>query len=328
MLRKISKLTFLVQVLIYFGLLALLWVPAILHPHQPIHLASEGPFYTWLTNIISNHDSVSVSIALIIVILLSIVLYFLGSGNDIVPRENFLPAIFYILLLSWNPQLTVMNPTLPAALFVILAISTLMRLYGEPEPFRQVFMVAVFVGMASLFYLPSVYLMFMVWITLITYRVTSWREWIIALLGFLVPFIYLFSWYFWNDEFIKGSNVIINAIDDPGLSIKELTMNEAVWVIATGFMLILSMLAFYNVIQDKLISIRRKSLVLINFVIATILMMFMSGSPLVMLVQWVYLPLAILTVINICLVKRSIVMDWMVLVYFIYLLCIRFFFLT
>ena len=192
MFRRISKLSFFLQFLIYLGLLALLWIPAMVNPAAISHLSSEGPLYSWIALLLTTHNYLSESLALILVIGLSLILYFIGTNNDILPRENFIPAIIYAFLLSWNPGLTLMNPILPAALLLSLSIATLMRLYGQPDPFRQVFMVAVYIGLASLFYLPSMYFMFMVWISLVTYRVTGWREWFIALIGFFGACSYIF----------------------------------------------------------------------------------------------------------------------------------------
>ena len=110
MLRRISKLSFFVQFLIFIGLAALLWIPELMHPKLPVRLPTEGPIYILMAEALCNHLYLSATLSMLMVIGLSILLYLIGTTNDILPRENFLPAIIYLFLLSWDSRLLAMNP--------------------------------------------------------------------------------------------------------------------------------------------------------------------------------------------------------------------------
>jgi hypothetical protein len=325
MLRKLSKLTFFVQFLVFISVAALFWVPELINSKPPVRMHSEGPLYSFLAEILASHIYLASSLALLLVVGLSLMLYFIGSVNDILPRENFVPALFYLFLLSWNSQLLNMNPLLPAAVLIILSVYTLMKMYGQPEPYRQVFKASASIGLASLFYLPSMYFLIMIWISLVTYRIASWREWMIALIGFLIPFIYLISWYFWNDEFFIGIQKIVSSIDDPGITFKGVQQFEIAWMVVTFLLLSITLIAGVNLIQDKLISIRRKSFIMINFFIACMLMIFLSGSGFISVSQLIYLPLAFFMAACLNLLKRGLVMDLIIMAYLIFLGCTRLF---
>jgi hypothetical protein len=325
MLRRISKLTFFLQFLLFIGITALFWIPEFINPKAPLHLTSEGPLYTIIADLLSSHLYLSESFALVFVIGLSLILYFIGSVNDILPRENFLSSILFIFILSWNSEILRMNPLLPAGLLVILSIYTLIKMYGQAEPYRQVFTASACVGMASLFYLPSMYFLIMIWISLVTYRVGSWREWIIALIGFIIPFIYLLSWYFWNDIFGIGIQRIISAVNDPGIVLKGIQSIEAIWMILSALILIITLITVVNLSQDKLISMRRKTFIMVNFVLACGLMILMSGSSLLLVCQLLYIPLAFFMASSLSLMKKGIILDFIFLAYLIFLGCIRLF---
>jgi len=327
MLRRISKLTFLIQFLIYIGIAALMWVPEFMHPKAAVRIASEGPLYSFIASLLASHTLVSVSLVLAFVIGLSLILYFIGSVNDILPRENFLPAILYLFLMSWNTGLSAMNPLLPSGILITLSIYTLMRMYGQSEPYRQVFTASALIGLSSLFYLPSIYFLIMIWISLVTYRITTWREWIIALIGFLIPFIYLISWYFWNDEFTKGVHQILTSVDDPGISLEGIQSYEIAWMIITAFLLIITLITVINAIQDKLISIRRKSFIMVNFVIACCVMILLSGSSILLVSQLLYMSLSFFMAASLAMLKRTLILDIMMVTYLVFLASLRLFIL-
>jgi hypothetical protein len=328
MLRRLSKLTFLIQFLIFLGLAALLWVPEFMHPKVLVRVASEGVLYSSMSSLFQTYPYVTISLALALVIGLSITLYLIGSVNDILPRENFLPAIVYLFLLSWNSSLSAMNPLLPAGLLIAVSIFTLMRMYGQSEPYRQVFIASALIGLASLFYFPAMYFLIMVWISLVTYRITSWREWIIAFIGFLIPFIYLISWYFWNDEFILILQKIIASVDNPGITLRGIENYEIVWLVLTVFLLIITLSIVINLVQDKLISIRRRSFIMINFVVACSIMILLSGSSLLLVSKLLYMPLAFFIATSLSMMKKSIVLDIMIITYLLFLASTRLFILN
>lgn len=325
MLRRLSKLTFLMQFLLFLGTAALLWVPHFINPKVPVRVAAEGPLYSSMASLLAIYPYVSLSIALVLVIGLSIILYLIGTVNDILPRENFLPSIVYLFLLSWNTSLTTMNPLLPSGLLIAVSIFTLMRMYGQSEPYRQVFIASALIGLASLFYFPAMYFLIMVWISLVTYRITSWREWIIAFIGFLIPFIYLISWYFWNDEFKIILQKIISSIDNPGITLKGIKSFEIVWLVMTVFMLIITLSIVLNLVQDKLISIRRRSFIMINFVVACGIMILLSGSSVLLVSQLLYMPLAFFIATSLNMMRKSIVLDIMIVTYLLFLASTRLF---
>ncbi|MBK7029346.1 MAG: hypothetical protein IPH45_09090 [Bacteroidales bacterium] len=324
MLRRISRLGFFIQFLLFVAIGTLLWLPAFIQPQQPLRIVSEGPLYVLLVQVISWWPVIPTLVALLLTISLCLLLYYIGSVNDIHSRDNFLSAIFLLFFLSWNPALLLLHPLLPASLLLLFAIHTLMRIYGQQDPLRQVFSASLSIGIASLFYFPSVYLLLLIWFSFMTYRITTWREWIITLIGYLIPFVYLFSWYFWTDKLEIGLSNMLQSIEDPGLNLAGLSLIQYIWLAGLILILGISSFALVNLVQDRVISIRRKSFIMMNLIFACIPLIIISGAPLKESHQIFYVPLSFAITGVISLSKKSTFFEWFVVAFVILLLTLRF----
>jgi hypothetical protein len=314
MLRRLSKLGFFMQFLLFLALTSLLWIPSIVHPSAPVHSKLEGPLYTLMADSLVSMPLFSTILAMVLVLILCFLLYLISTNNDMVPRENLMPAIFLLFFMSWNSNFLLLHPILPASILVLLSLATLMKSYGIQEPYNQVFISSFLVGIATLFYIPVAYLMFMIWISFVTYRITTWREWVIALAGLILPMIYLASWYYINDEFGTKMMVFDRALADPGFMISTDARN-IIWLAATVLMALLAVMSVVNVIQDKLISIRKKSFIMINYILAFVLMLIVSGSTINESQQLIYIPLAFFMSASLVMLKKAVLLDIIYLIY-------------
>jgi hypothetical protein len=151
------------------------WIPAFVNPLPAVETPVDGPLYTLLVSWLHQTPSLIVTTALILIVLQSVFLFYMFQVNGFFGRNNFLPAIIILLAYSWNADFLTLHALLPASIFIVIALNSIMRMYGKQAAFHQVFTAAFSLGMASLFYIPLTYLLFMVWFTLITYRISSWR---------------------------------------------------------------------------------------------------------------------------------------------------------
>jgi hypothetical protein len=323
MLRRISKMSFTVQFMLFLALAALLWIPAFMNPGATIQVGSDGPLYGMVLYWLSGNPVLSVSVAFILVIFSSIFLYFIASSNDLLPRENFLPAILTLIFLSWNPTLQVFHPLLPAMLAVLIAVNMLMKMYGQQEPYRHVFTASMSVAVAALFYVPAMYLLLMIFFSFITHRINTWREWVIALIGLSLPVIYLLSWLYWDDQLHTGIAKILASVENPGIGLVRLSSLEIAWMSISVLILLIALLAVLNVIQDKLISTRRKSFIMNNLTIAAFFMVILTGSPDFYNQQLLLLPLAFFFPAALFLIKKNVFYDLLFTLFLLFLTGIR-----
>lgn len=178
-----------------FGLL--LWTSGFIRP-QEVDIYETMPLYNLVCRGMVNYKLLAVATAFILLMMGAAILNYVINEHEILGKQSYLPALFYILLMSSSPFHLALHPGLFANLFLMLAMNQLFNIYRKEISFSQVFDAGLLIALASLFYLPSILLFPLVWIALIVFRPFIWREWIIALIGLIVPYLYLCVYYFWQ----------------------------------------------------------------------------------------------------------------------------------
>jgi hypothetical protein len=323
-LKKLTKLGFFIQVLLLVTSAIILWFPSFIHPSPPVKPGNSGILYILLFDLLINNPVTATAIAFGISLFMSFMLYLLAAINELISRDNLLAAILFMLLLSWNPSFLHLYPLLPAGLFILAAFFPLMRIYGMQDPYRQVFTASMSISLASLFYLPAVFLLPLVWLSFLTYRITGWREWIIVIIGFAIPYLYLFTWLFISDQLSANLQMIISALFPKEFSFQLHETIPMIWLTSSAFMLALMALIHINFIQDKLISIRRRSFLMISYSFLAVLILLFSADPAMNSFPLLYLPLAFFSTTSIMMVKKSRVPELLILVYLLILLVLRY----
>jgi hypothetical protein len=275
-----------------------------------------------MVNWLLPYSTLTVSVALMLVVIQALIVFYVFQSNGFFKRSNFLPAIVIILTYSWNSNYQTMHAILPAGILIIIALNAIMGMYGRPAAYHQVFTAAFSIGIASLFYIPLAYLMLMIWLTLITYRISSWREYAVSIVGFILPLIYYISWLFWNDNLPSGlhqlSDNLFNLILPPRLSVVNM-----IWLWVSGFVLVVAMMAVLNIMNDKLISLRRRSWVLFNFSLTVVILMIFSGWPMLSANYLFVIPISFFITGSLTLIKRRFWFEVLALSYFILFIAMR-----
>ncbi|HTB30601.1 MAG TPA: DUF6427 family protein, partial [Bacteroidia bacterium] len=58
----------------------------------------------------------------------------------------------------------------------------------------EAFDAGLFVGIATLIYIPSMVFLILLWIGLLIIRTINWREWACTIIGFLLPFLFTYTY--------------------------------------------------------------------------------------------------------------------------------------
>jgi hypothetical protein len=322
MLKWISKSGTFIQFTIFTVILVLTWFPAFVNPVLPVITPSDGPLYLLLVSWIQHFPSLTVSIALILVVIQALVLFYVYQSNSFFKRSNFLPAIIILLAYSWSSKYQTMHAILPAAIFIVIALYSIMGMYGRQAAYHQVFTAAFSIGIASLFYIPLAFLLLMIWFTFITYRISSWREYAVSVIGFILPFLYYISGLFWYDNLPKGlyrlSASMFNFMLPPRLSAVN-----TIWLYVSGFVMVVTMVAVLNLMNDKLISLRRRSWILFNFSFAVLIIMLLPGWPILSINYLFAIPMSFFITGSVTLIKRKFWFEMLALGYFLAFVAVR-----
>jgi len=322
MLRWLSKSGTFLQFTIFTVFLALLWIPAFVNPVTPVTTPADGPLFLLFVSWLQPFPSLTVALALFLVVLQAVVLFYVYQANGFFGRNNFLPAIIVLLAYSWNSGYQTMHAMLAAGVFLIVALNSMMMMYGRQNAYHQVFTAAFSISIASLFYIPLAYLLLLVWFTLITYRVSTWREYAVSVIGFILPVAYFISFLFWNDSLQESMKVLAGTLIHLVLPAR-LSPTDTIWLSASAFIMLITMVAVLNIMNDKLISLRRRAWVLFNFNITAVVTILLAGWPILSINYIFVIPLSFFITGSFVLLKRSFWLEMIILAYFLLLVGIR-----
>jgi len=174
----------------FLGLL--LWLDAfMLYKQTEVVSISTAPFYTWMAGFLDSYRFLNVTLAFLFLVVQSFLINYVAARHDMLDRSSFLAGFFYMVLMSSSFSLLHLHPVLFANFFLILALDKIFKAYGEEEVFLEVFNVGLLIGLATLFYYPSVFFLLVLAYALMIYYVFSLRGIMAALLGFITPLFFL-----------------------------------------------------------------------------------------------------------------------------------------
>lgn len=114
-------------------------------------------------------------------------------------NNNYTTAMAYVLLSGVLVQWCSISPALIANFLLIWLFIKLSRLYNHPSPKTLLFNTGLIVGVAVLCYHPTAILILVVLFALAVVRPFNLAEWVILLMGILVPYYFLAAFLFLND---------------------------------------------------------------------------------------------------------------------------------
>jgi hypothetical protein len=162
--------------------------------------SSLMPFYQFALKIVGNSKAAIILLTTLLITGQAILLNFIVHSFSLQKKRTTLPGLFYALLMLFLPGFVTLSPLLFANLFIMLSINRLFHLGEHQNALSIVFDSSFFISIATLFYFPSLMFIIMVWVGIIISKSFSWRDWVISLTGFLIPFIFIITYDFWHDQ--------------------------------------------------------------------------------------------------------------------------------
>jgi len=112
----------------------------------------------------------------------------------------FVPALIYTLLATTLSVVQLSVPVLVANIFALLGLNSHLKIFHQPKVLAEYFETGFWYGLAAVCFPPFILLIAAVWIGTIATRAFHWREYVLPIVAFGVPFAYWVSWlYFQND---------------------------------------------------------------------------------------------------------------------------------
>jgi hypothetical protein len=111
-------------------------------------------------------------------------------------ERTFLPAFFYVLFGGLFPDQQLLNPVIPASIFLMLAIMRILDGYNKTGTAYNYFDAGILISTGSLFYANLIWFGLLVIIGIALLRTGNAKEIVISVLGLLTPYLIIFGIYY------------------------------------------------------------------------------------------------------------------------------------
>ncbi|MCB0804290.1 MAG: hypothetical protein KDC05_00750 [Bacteroidales bacterium] len=276
MILKLFKQSYLLQYAMLFFLAILLWFPAFVNPPE-LEISNQpyiSPLWHLVSGILAGYPMTGVVIAFLLTLTGALFINAILDKYDLVPKNTLIPAALYIIMMSHQPDYLQLHPETIAAFLMLIVLFSLFDIYTQHEAYNQVFNTGFLSGIASLFFFPSALFLLFIYLTFFAYRLYTWREWFIALSGFLINWFFLASYYFLfdkiTDAYISYSVFSIITSDISSFHLSDVVTNIISGLVVVFFMYAASMLALH--LQENVISVRKRFVSVFWFIFISLIM--------------------------------------------------------
>jgi len=226
--------------------LMVMWV-FILPKPEIINTENAFPLFLYAFQIVRKSRIALIGISLLFVVLQAFFLTNVINKQGVLRDSSHLPALLYVVLMSCFPEQLSFNPLLFANFFIIVFLNSIFNFYRSDTAVFEVFNAGVFIGLASLFYWPCLFLFPLTMASLFVLRPFNMREWVVSFLGVLLPFIFYGSVLFWLDMLSINS---IKSILQPLYSVQFSTAYNGTYIILTAILAIIIIASLWRFSRD------------------------------------------------------------------------------
>lgn len=193
--KSIVNLFFLALLCIVVHLHLLMGAPVVVF-HE-----GDGLFSLLLKKYVTNFAGTGLFLLYIGIVLLQAVrLNMVLSEMRMYQHTMYTTAMAYVLLSGILPQWCAITPALIANFLLIWIFIKLTRLFNNAAPKSLLFNTGLIIGLSVLCYHPTAILIGVVLFALMVVRPFRLAEWVVLLMGILLPYYFLFALLFLTDK--------------------------------------------------------------------------------------------------------------------------------
>lgn len=320
MLISYFKNKLILQFILLFLLCVGLWMHSLTQPVAMPVSVSFSPLYNFIYTIFESWPMVQVILAGIFVFLQAIWLNEIFISNNLVQRNVLLPALVYVVLMSSAPVINVLHPVLISNFIIIAVMNQMLSIYKSKEPYIAVLQSGILISIASWIYFPYVTFILFLWLLFFVYQIYTWREWLISVIGFLLPYIYLAVYYFLTDQLFEVANTFyFHLAVLPRLNLPTSEYVLIVWFFI-AILVALSIFRLFPGLFEGRLEARKKTRALLMFLLIAVASAVYSGSFIPYHLTLLAIPFSAFFTNYFLSVKRTMFIEVLFTIFLIYLL--------
>ncbi|MFH0842930.1 MAG: DUF6427 family protein [Bacteroidota bacterium] len=179
--------------------LAGFWISAFIDPQAPgqaVYETDPMPLYSLLRSIAGTSPLAGVIFSFSVMVVMVFLITWFNTSVFFLNERTFLPALFFILICALFPECRVINPVMPGALFLMLALMKIMNTYRISGTAFNFFDAGILISVGSLFYMNLIWFWLLVIVGIALLRTWNLREIAISVLGLITPYILILGLYY------------------------------------------------------------------------------------------------------------------------------------
>ncbi len=322
MLLRLFRAQYLVQYILLFFLTAVFWFDAFLFPEKLL-IDSEGLIFPGINTLGLAWSYVFLGLSVAILYFQAIMLNSLLQAHRLVERNQLTAALIYIVMMSSQPAMIAPNTMLAVNFLLILMLNGVLRLNPKSETLGRLFDIGFLAGLATLLYFPAIVFLLFIVISLIVLQMFRWREWLIPITGFIAPWLFVGTWYFWFDELQEKAGQLLSRFtlalpDYPSISTEE----GVIW----GLFALLALLGLAKIRRlsgEGSSGGRKKSRIIFVLFLMAILSAFIPGNSFQSHVYLEIIPVSIFLAAYISRLRRMFLVELLFFIIIIAIVAIR-----
>lgn len=271
LLRKFRQAGPDVMILIVIILL-MTWIGAFLHPRLPSAMGYDEmpmPLFGLMLSLTDFSPFFSVLTAFLLALLVAYLLVNFNTREFFISERTFLPAVVFTLMTAIFPEFQFLNPVLPAAVFLILAIRSIVGSYKVHGTAFSFFDAGILIGTGSLFFAPLIWMGFLLVAGVVILRSVMPKEIIISVLGLATPLFIVYGIMYVSGENMHDQlasaewNLFVREV---GYSVKGLKLAI---IMAAGMVVLIALAQLVPALNMKKVKSRKTFMLLFwTFIIA------------------------------------------------------------
>ena len=154
------------------------------------------PSYKLIAEIFPSTSVFGSLLTFILVLAQAALLVRLNTRFIFINNRTYLPAIIYIFITAFIPELQRLNPVIFSGFFMLLALELMFNAHRKEREAYEFFTASILVSLGSTFYPFLIFFLPVIWGGLLILRPFYWREWVYSILGFILPWFFVFCYYY------------------------------------------------------------------------------------------------------------------------------------
>ncbi len=181
----------------------LFWLGSLIQPAPYSFFDGENAnvFYFPIFKITTKLPGLQVVLSLILALFTAFLIQQVSSRFALINARTKLPIAVYIIFIGGFTTLHTLHPVYFASIFLLLGINSLFSIFNNPKPQTDIFNAGLFIAIGTLFYFNLIVILpaFLIAISVLR-RERKWREFLILIVGFVIPSLFALSYAFVTDQ--------------------------------------------------------------------------------------------------------------------------------